>query len=522
MQSRLVVAASVLIPFAIMVWIAVHAVPSFDGAMNLQVAANIADGHGFTRDYGGHRASPLEIETSGPFLLVAAMAIKVFGLSSFGLLFANLVFVLVLLAVVSVALRPWPALRLVGPAAILLALPQVATWGLGGYGEFASAGLSLAAFVLVGLVCEGHRRPVVLSGAAFLILGTAQTIKVVTVAAVPVALAALALAAYLRPDAGRAKLLASALWFAVPLVAWEAYRLVQVGGWHEWRRYWAEHAPYVAHQASASGGSGGPLHKGADHLHLLAVQTQVPAGVLLLFLLLPFALLAIAFLTRVGGVREWLGGRRTALALQLAALAGLYEIWWLFVTGTDRAWLRRFVIGWLVLALLYLVAIGLLISTWRSRRGAGRPVLSRVAVVALAVVAVGALVVPSGRVVGDNVRVALHPEDGVKTAAVTAAARVRDLATSGFRMCGAGWWSAPVVSLLARVPFCDLAAVDFCASPYREDVAAGRLILVWDDWAHRLVGPSPAEAQNPALERYADVSRNHSLWRFSTNPGGCR
>ncbi len=192
------IALSVLIPFGVIANVAMHSITTFDGGLNFQVAYNMLHGEGYARNYGGLTHSPIEVETSGFFLVVAAIGFKLFGITNLSLSIPNLLFMLVLLAGASFALRRRPILRLIAPAAVVLLTPHVAEFGLDGFGEFVSASLSLWCFILLTAVIEGAAKPYLLASLAFLVMGIGLTIKVVSIATIPVALGAFALSLVLR------------------------------------------------------------------------------------------------------------------------------------------------------------------------------------------------------------------------------------------------------------------------------------------------------------------------------------
>ena len=58
-----------------MVLFAAKAPPSFDGAMNLQVAQSLANGEGYRRSYADRIAFPQEVQTNAPYVVPAAVDI---------------------------------------------------------------------------------------------------------------------------------------------------------------------------------------------------------------------------------------------------------------------------------------------------------------------------------------------------------------------------------------------------------------------------------------------------------------
>src|SRR5690349_17280477 len=93
---RVLAVLGVVVPVVLIGWYASGLTVVFDGAMNLQVAHNVADGGGYRWDYGTRELFPAAIQTSGAYIFLAAAFIKVLGMSELALQAANLVFVLIL------------------------------------------------------------------------------------------------------------------------------------------------------------------------------------------------------------------------------------------------------------------------------------------------------------------------------------------------------------------------------------------------------------------------------------------
>ncbi len=173
----------VLLPLAVMVRFAMIGAPTFDGAMNLQVANNLSHGLGFVRQYGGTTFFPTEVQTSGAYIFLAAGLIKIFGAKSFVYEVPNLIFVALLLVAVSLALRRWPVIRIIGPSVVLFAVPGMLDNAIHGYGEYVVAALVASAFVLLGAAATGMRRPALAAAAASVLIGIAFTVKVIALLA---------------------------------------------------------------------------------------------------------------------------------------------------------------------------------------------------------------------------------------------------------------------------------------------------------------------------------------------------
>jgi len=521
-QVALVLA--ILAPFALLARVALHSTLTFDGGINYQVASNIAHGRGFARYYGGWSISPPEVQTSGFFLLIAALSVKAFGLSSLGLQLTNLLFIASLLTLTVLVLRPWPWLRFFGPLVLILAVPQVSNWALSGYGEFAVAALAVAALFFIARVAEGTERPYLSASAAFLACGVAITIKTVALATVPIVLMGLVLVVIVRAELSKWRLLASAFALPIPIVSWELYRLVQLGSWSRWIAYWKTGASDVGFQAGVAGGSPEPglLHKGAHHIVLLANQMGISKVSLLIFLALPFLLVLLAFLLRGCAWREWLRKPGRALAVLLLSYSAIYLVWWVFVTPTSKAWLRRIEIAFVPLTLAYLLLLGFGLTALKQKylpRLAARR--SRILAAGLFVAILAAVaIVPIRSVVTENVRAYAHARSDQKNAEAVASKYVERLAADGGMLCGFEWWSAPVVSLTAHAGLCDLHRLDVCSPTIDSAFRTHGVFLIWDRYAMGIVSPKPT-ARNLQFTLVAHPSSYATIWRVNRAPNAC-
>lgn len=539
----------VLLPLALLVKGAMFRVPSFDGAMNLQVAQNLSHGLGFTRQYiyggGGivnHAAGttlfPSEIQTSGAYIFLAAGLIKIFGASTFVFELPNLIFLALLLVTTSFALRRWPLARIVGPSIVIFAVPGESTTVMQGYGEYVVAALVIGAFVLLGEAASGARRPVLASCGASALLGIALSVKVVAAMALPVVILGLIAVALARPLINRWKLFASLLVLLVPLALVEIQRLVSLRSWSAYATYWHDLFFKVGSQAGVSGSGVGStstdtshgVQKIADHFHLLSVTTGINAEVLLLAVVMPFVVLIGLFLCRGTSWREWLAKPGAVLSVQLACYAGGYLIWWMALTPTSKAWLRRIIIGLVALVLLYLVLAGMARDRYRARRPAvGRSPSRRTLAFmgAWGIVGVLALVsiIPGLTTLNSEVRKSYSVNATGRDQVIALAAAAKQLHAQGDVLYGGGWWSAPVVALYGDLPLRNQVKLDTRVTPAYCDPAVGiitgKAYLIWDFYARSLADPAHREPYSLYF-RYqaipAGASAFGTLYRISLQP----
>ncbi|GAA1963149.1 hypothetical protein GCM10009798_23780 [Nocardioides panacihumi] len=487
---RVLAVLGVVVPVVLTAWYASGLTVVFDGAMNLQVAQNVADGDGYRWDYAARELFPAAIQTSGPYIFLAAAFIKVLGTSELSLQAANLVFVLILAVSVSVGLRHWALLRTVGPSIVLFGVPGALASGLGGYGEMAIAALAISSFVLLDMAATTGRRPALLTAAAAFVIGLALTIKVVAAMALPVLLlGALLVAVMRRGDTRWWRVVLSLFAIIPPLVLFELYRLASLKG--DYVNWWHEQFTAISYQAGVDKTTAPAKHglaKMAEHLHILSSNVGMPAEALGPLLVLPFLALAIVIVARPTAFLTRLRDRGVVLLVLASVYAGGYLAWWLAVTPTEKAWLRRVAIGLVAFAVACLVLAGVVIDRLRARNGEGR--LSRGVVWFAALATTAALVLgvfavkPTARGIIDSARA--DQNSATLTAARAAGKHAHELAASGATLYGIGWWSAPAVSLYGNVSLQDLSTVKDPCVVTKQDA-----YVVWDWYAMNIANPVP-------------------------------
>ena len=521
----------VLLPLALMVRYAIVTGPSFDGAMNLQVAENISNGLGYVRTYGETVEFPGEIQTSGPFIFLAAGLIKIFGAGTFVFQLPNLIFLTILLVAVSFGLRQWPVLRTIGPFLVLFAVPGMVENSMKGYGEYVITALIFAGFVLVGAAATGARRPVLLACAAWVLIGIAMTVKIIALLAVPVLVVGLIGVALARPDVRRWRLGATALCAAVPVMLIELHRLVSLGASSYWS-FWTGLLTRVGAQAGVNDGAGyiaqdragGLVQKVGDHVHLLSVATGINPYLLLLALCLPFVVLVGLFLARQLPWQRWLALPGTLLAVMLASYAGGYLIWWMAITPTSKAWLRRLVIALVAIVFLSVLLAGIAKDRWQARltvperTGTEKKVGSRLISIGWAIVAALAVIclLPAGSTVTKQVRSIASADSSGISSAVQLAQTASSLAAGGNTLYGTGWWSAPVVALYAQVPLGNLQSVSACDPA--TGIPAGNAYLIWDFYAVALANKTPQSELYDFVQVPDSANRYGAIWKITPKP----
>ncbi len=452
--------AALLAMAGVLAWDGLCSYPSFDGAMNLNVARSLADGHGYGFRYDGFFAFPAQ--TDGPFVLPAALVFRMFGISRASAQAVSLCYLLAFAALVPVLLRRagLPAWLAATAAASCLAMPGTAEYGLDGYGEIPTLCWILAALLAAMRAVEHPDRSTWRFALSGLLFGLAVLTK--TAAWIAVLPAASACAAY---AAGRARgwrgVAALATGLALPIVGWELFRLLALGSLAAWHLWWQLQLGQVARQSGSADAQllpGALLAKLSRHLRILSRAVGVSVPLLAVWLVLPAAM---AF-RRLRDPADP-ATRLLVSALLLATLSTF--AWWLLLAPTGMAWLRRI----LPALLLQTCLVALLLPGSGSRLRAVLAVLLLVPQLALLGAGLHGLSQRDPAAHGDAIRRAVLLMRGLPTDSV---------------FFGVGWWQAPVLSLFSGRTVMNL---DLW-SPERINVLPHKFLLV--DRAMREIGGS--------------------------------
>lgn len=526
-KATVLLAVAVLIPLALFTWRAMHAPVNFDGAMNLQVARRLADGDGYTRFYDELRVFPHEVQTNGPYVYVAAVGITLFGANQFAYQFSNLVYLAAFAGIVSVLLvRESAAVRIAGPFVVLLAVPDIPVYGLGGLGEVPTSCFLFAAILaLIEALRSPLRSPWWVLGAA-VAFGAAVATKTFAVGAagvLAVGLACVVLAAPTRRLRWQVVLAAGAA--ALVPVAREVHRGLTFGSLGGYRAWWAEQSGGISAQSGFDDAAGGsPVRTFLDHVHVFSRSVDAPAELLLVVLCLPLFWVGALVLwrCRTQGVRRALTDPTLVLLLLIGGLAASYISWWMLVLPDSKLWIRRMIPGLLALHLLYLFLVPWLVRVvragpWRGRAdGVPARRISAMAGVA-GIAAVSLTAVPYGwDQIDRNTRAGLDDRSHEAWLAATRAAAAHVEENADQRYFGDDWWSAPVVSLMSGTDFYDLAATDACSlDPVRDR-------LVWDYDAKTILSHDPLTHDGTLV--YAEMASFGgfvTIYSVGPSPGLC-
>lgn len=322
----------------------------FDGAMNLEVARSLAAGEGPRRLYDGRELFPYEIQTKEPYVVLAAGIYSIAGIGPFQSQIPNLIFLLFACAVVATFIRRQLGVPAGSVAVVaLLAAPAGVALGLHGLGELPAFAFALAS---LAIAARGNMRPRIssfltwsMASGVFAGLALAtKTVAAIMFAACAIVVAFNALASADPTARHRMVALATAivgftLGGLLPLVLVESWKLLSLG-LEAYSAWWHTELLSIGYQAGISDQQDAAgLGKALKHFGILAGALSMNGPMLALALIAGFgsATVAACQSSTPRPIRMFLFG--------LLLIVVIYFLWWLFLTPTEKAWLRRIFIG---------------------------------------------------------------------------------------------------------------------------------------------------------------------------------
>ena len=422
---------------------------SFDGALNAQVAANLLENGRYGIGYPEIQDFDHRIQTGPTVVLPVAWSFRLFGVGSAAAQLPNLFFFVSFLILVV-----YYAFRHAGLAGALLAFllvlqtPGLVRIGLGLYGEIPALVFFLAALLLLDQVEDSANLG--MAAASGFLFGLSVLTKIVMLIPVSSVLLVILLGVVVRRNIRLRDWAGVVVGLTVPLAAFEAVKLAVLTPpiWVEW---WAVMVRRAAGQGLPLGmkDTAGTLPKLGTHLSVLSHEMDVQTWPVLLLIVVPT--LVLLLLWRHDRVAKQLGTVPVSvLGLWLAATS--YLAWWLLLTPTSRAWLRRVIDGLLlqeILASILLVWVAR--SVFRALRDRRSVIgLERTRLGVMGAVA-GLLLFGISALIWQTlpwIELSMEPTPGRRSIDAMVA-KMRSLPDDAVFF-GKGWYRAPVFALLSE------------------------------------------------------------------------
>ncbi len=421
---------------------AMEAPPSFDGGMNLNVALSFLQGKGYGFFYDIFY--PFPAQTDGPFILPAVFVLWLGGITPFTTQLVNLLYLGLFSITVYILLRwlelpPWVAL--VG-VILCLRTPGMSEFALNGFGEIPCLSLFLMGLIVLSSAFhsdENNNWKPLLGGILLGLCAITKTIGLIMV--VPTAVV------FVLLWYSRSRRWSWLLYFfsgiMLPVLGWELFRFVNIGSGRDYLDWWRLQASQVFWQAGVVdhiAAHVGAVAKAKNHLEILSHDIGVPVLPVMVWLVTVFVVGSIL------GLRLWRARRLVHLFIlfTLSVVTGAYFFWWLFLTPTNVAWLRRIMNGLILLQMLSVFVVFTLIMIFihtTPMRSLPRKVF--VILVAFIVAATQMMTACHGGIFSDDPKPSnWHSEQMI------AAKILRELPKEGIFF-GTGWWKSPVLALFS-------------------------------------------------------------------------
>ena len=491
----------------IVFWSATEQV-SFDGAMNLEVARSLAEGHGYKRMYEDRSGFSHEIQSRAPYIVPAAVVFAAFGVGVWQSQLTNVLYLAALVALIFLLVRRWTswrwALLAVG---VCLWTPGIREIAMNGYGEVPALAWWLAALlVLDGDEGKpaGHAQLLVAGVLVGMAVLTKTVLTIGLVAILPVVVMVLAS----HRSHGKSVLLGIVAFgsgLLLPGLFYEIAHFFVIGDIHKWHAWVREEMHAIHMQAGTEEGfrdTQGIGSKMLVHLRLLADNLGLPFSLVGFWLVSPIALAVVA--------RRSFSAHARAALFALVLFAGIYFLWWLGFTPTEKAWYRRIFNGVLVLEVVLVAAVAAL---WNLRRSEPWSKWQAAMVACALLAALQAWLLFSNIGADDE-------SDFASAASLRADLAASQRVPAASKLYAVGWYSAPIYALYSG------RRLDNIATRTSEElVAASPVYLVLDSqavhtgagqyWIDRYANREVAHSDNL---KFVEIDATNPRNPFDTQP----
>ena len=418
-----------------------YGLPSFDGAMNLQVPVSLMDYGTYATLYNGGKLYDISVQTGVPVLAAIYVIFCIFGVGITQALVVNAVYLVLMLILID---RICKALDMPGAwrflcIGSLFLLRNVYEYSMGVYGEVpAAVWFLLCVWLLMKWEAEPKWRWLLLSGLAY---GMALLTKTVLLIALPALCIVFLSKIFLEKRYLIRDVLKWGAACAVPCAIFQTVKFISVGS-SAFRSLTDRLLGGILKQAGVVQGysdtAGTIIHKFAVHMGILSDYIGLHEIVLFLVLGLNF----VYWLYRTVN-------RKHAVLFDIVVLVAYsYFGWWLLITPTAKAWERRIFIGviFMIMVIVWHVYEAVRGCAWKERRK-----LELCICIAL-------LAAVYMRQVTGMLRV----DYGERNAVEEDGQYIRQIAQEepDAVFCGNGWWQAPLQSFVSGITFYDINDID--------------------------------------------------------------
>jgi len=428
--------------------------PSFDGAINLQVPENLIRYGRYATRYNSIIDFDHCIQSGVPLLLPIYFVFLALGKSTFTAQLVSSIY-LILSAVVIYYFTALNSNRFFGLVCLLLFMltPYLLRCGHHIYGEIPALFYFLSSLVLLNRLEKNPDVPrMVLPFFVGFLYGLSCLTKTVMLIAAPSLLFFLMIDLFFIHKLKKKHCALMFIGFILPIAAFECYKIIQLGA-DMYSGWWAKQSSAIMthagvdtkYQATTNLYTKMLIHKG-NFCKFFRMNTFT----MLCFLCIPPIIFIVNYSYR------FIQRKRDQVNIALAIVCGTactYMVWWIFITPTVRAWPRRIINGYILQEIAFVISLYFL---WKFLSATNYKVHFSKKIIGGSVFTVMLLVILFQGVV--NVRGAgfLFEPSQEKLNAERIAKTIEMLPQKA-KIFGFGWWQAPILSFLSNRMFLDIA-----------------------------------------------------------------
>lgn len=414
----------------------IYGVPSFDGAMNLQVPFQLIETGKYMTTYDGGILFDAKIQTRMPVLIPIYFLWKIFGVSSVSAIIVNALYLCLLMYVVYKICREMGLDKESSmiPVVLITIVPGIWEYGFGIYGEIPTLALFMCSILFL-LKAEKKDKNNIYMGLAGAFFSLAFLNKTVILIAVP---SFVVLFVYKLFYEKTLKLKSVLIWggaFIVPIIFAEAYHMVQIGSIQEYIDMMLFEISEIGKQAGVSQGfsdTSNVFEKVWLHLNILQNESLIfnPIIVILILLVLFVEWLYVCFKRK----------KITYFSIVILVMYSYFG-WWLLITPTAKAWYRRIIIGVILLLVICCVVLANVMKDIKHKK-----IFKYVCLFSVFLIAV------------THLQASISVDKNYKTEITQLSEQVNVISkdNSDAKFYGYGWYQAPVIAIYSESTFWNL------------------------------------------------------------------
>ena len=454
----------------------------FDGGMNLQIPYQLIKNGTYSTTYNGGTMFDTRIQTGIPVLLPTAFIFLILGVGPLQGIIANGIYLLgmfffIYLISLKLKINKWLLLLL---EMFICITPNLSTYGMRGYGEIpAFFWLLTTIYMLLKTEQQNKNLYFFLSGIFY---GFAFLTKTVILIALPSLLLVLFSKCFIEKQIKIRQLLIWILGFFIPILSFELFKITQLGiiPYINTQEHLIQDVGRQAGIVSGFKDTPGITNKFLIHIQSFCSQYHIYLVILVLILSINF----IYFIARV--IKQ----RKLEYFDIIILIAFSYFGWWLLITSTEKAWARRILIGVILMELVTAFTWNAIYKNYKNR-------YLNICLFFSSVIC-SLIACCQTKYINDFTKKdILEASEFIKN-------YVKENPDS--IVCGADWYQAPVISIMAEIPFYDINGM-------KENFS--NIILVEDQYAYHSTGFADVKKLYEYDEIYSNKRTPISIYQIN-------